>query len=147
MVSVKTHNLKLPVRIRFSLLIYHTMKKLILIAILATLSMSGCKPLKETTYVDRWHETTKTDSVYLSVKDTMFLQHKGDTVVVNRIKTRIDYRYKYLAKIDTFTRVSLQDRIIEKKVNVPTTRWWGYIDIGLLLIITIYLFYRVAKLV
>lgn len=118
-------------------------KKLIFTALLFLLI--GCKPLERTIYVDRWHETIKTDSVYQFLKDTMYLQQRNDTVFVNRIKTKIDYKFKYITKTDTIRQLLTENKIIEKKIEVEKTRWYGYFDIFLLAIGVIYLIYRLYK--
>lgn len=119
--------------------------KLILIAFTALLFINGCKPLERTTYVDRWHETIKTDSIYQFLQDTMYLRYQGDTTIIHHIKTKIEYKFKYISKTDTVTKLLHENKVIEKKINVPTTRWYGYFDIFLLAILLIYLIYRLYK--
>ena len=120
--------------------------KLILIAFTALLLINGCKPLERTTYVDRWHETIKTDSVYQFLQDTMYIEKRGmDTIVINRFKTKIDYKFKYIAKTDTVKQIFTENKVIEKKIEVEKTRWYGYFDIFLLAIGVIYLIYRLYK--
>ena len=102
-------------------------KQIILIAFAAILFI-GCKPIKEIQYIDRYHETIKTDSVYKFEKDTMFLDKKGDTIFVTQIKTKIDYKFKYINKTDTVTKMLIKEKevpiIKEKKV----TQWISWID-------------------
>ena len=120
-------------------------KKLILIVFAALLFLNGCKPLERISYVDRVHETIKTDSVYKFEKDTMYIDKKNDTIFVNRIKTKIDYKFKYVAKTDTVTRTLIESKVIEKKIPVEKTRWYGYIDLSLLGIGIVYLIFRLIK--
>lgn len=119
--------------------------KLILIAFTALLLLNMCKPLEKTTYVDRWRETVKIDSFYMFLQDTMYLETKGDTVFVYRIKVRIDYKYKFLNKTDSFKILVKEYRTITKKIPVEKIRWYGYFDIFLLAIAVIYLIYRLYK--
>lgn len=109
--------------------------KTILSLFLTILLLSGCKTKEVIQYVDRVNETTKIDSVYMFLQDTMYLQTKGDTIYVNRIKVRIDYKYKFLNKTDSF-KISVKEyRTITKKIPVEKTRWYGYADIFLLAIL------------
>ena len=117
--------------------------KLIFTALLFLLI--GCKPLEKTTYIDRWHETIKTDSIYQFLQDTMYLRYQGDTTIIHHIKTKIEYRFKYIAKTDTVTQLLTENKIIEKKIDVEKTRWYGYFDIFSLVILLIYLIYRLYK--
>ena len=121
-------------------------KKLISIAFTTLLLLNGCKPLERISYVDRVRETIKMDSVYKYEKDTMYIdKQKGDTIFVNRIKTKIDYKFKYIAKNDTVTRTLIESKVIEKKIPVEKTRWYGYVDLSLLGIGIVYLIFRLIK--
>jgi hypothetical protein len=117
--------------------------KYILIAFTALLFLNGCKPLHTVSYVDRWRDIVTTDSVYQYEKDTMFLQQKGDTFFVNRFKTKIEYKFKYIAKTDSFVQKFTEYKTIEKKIPIEKTRWYGYFDIFLLAIGVIYLIYKI----
>ena len=91
------------------------MKKTILSLFLAVLLFVGCKPLKETVYVDRWHEKEVIkeikDSVYVSNTDTVEIEKKGDTIRIKEIKWRISYKEKI--KSDTLK--------IDKTANITKT--------------------------
>ncbi len=105
--------------------------KLLLIAFTAFLFMNGCKPLNTVSYVDRWRDIITTDSVYQYEKDTMYIEKKGlDTIIINRFKTKIEYKFKYIAKTDSFLQ-----KFTEYK----------YFDIFLLAIGVIYLIYKLYK--
>jgi hypothetical protein len=121
------------------------MKKLILSVILAILLLNGCKTKEVVKYVDRVNETIKIDSVYQFLQDTMYLQTKGDTIYINRIKVRIDYKYKFLNKTDSF-KISVKEyRTITKKIPVEKTRWYGYVDIFLLAILVLTGLFKIYK--
>jgi hypothetical protein len=117
------------------------MKKLILSLILGITLLSGCKLRQVTQYVDRWHETVKTDSIYQLDKDTMYIRKNGDTIFVNRVKTRVDYRYIYRNKTDSV----YKDRVItvteykEKKV----TAFWSWFDYIILFGIASFAVYKI----
>lgn len=121
------------------------MKRLILSVFLGLLVLSGCKTKETIKYIDRVNEITKIDSVYLFLQDTMYLQTKGDTIFVNRIKVRIDYKYKFLNKTDSF-KISVKEyRTITKKISVEKTRWYGYGDIFLLAILSLIGIFKIYK--
>lgn len=112
----------------------------------ALLFMNGCKPLNTVSYVDRWRDIITTDSVYQYEKDTMYIEKKGlDTVIINRFKTKIEYKFKYIAKTDSFLQKFTEYKTIEKKIPIEKTRWYGYFDIFLLAIGVIYLIYKLYK--
>ena len=100
--------------------------KILLIAITAMLA--SCKPIKEIQYLDRFREVVKVDSVYKFQKDTVFSVKIGDTVYVNRVKTLIDYKYKFIAKTDTATKIETKIETVTeiKKISV-TPKWAWYL--------------------
>jgi PBP1b-binding outer membrane lipoprotein LpoB len=121
------------------------MKKLILSVILATLLFSGCKTKEVVKYVDRVNETIKIDSIYQFLQDTMYLQKKGDTIYVNRIKVRIDYKYKFLNKTDSF-KISVKEYLtITKKIPVEKIKWYGYGDIFILAILVLIASFKIYR--
>ena len=122
-------------------------KGIILIAFAGLLLFGGCKPTETIRYIDRWHETIKIDSVYKYEKDTMYLTKKGDTIFVNKEKTKIDYKYKYLSKVDTVTNVKTEYKVkTETKIKeVKITRAFGWFDWGLLGIALLYGIFRLLK--
>jgi len=76
----------------------------VVFAILAMVFCTSCRTIKTVVeYRDR--EVIKTelqrDSVYLH--DSVYVSHRGDTVFVDRWRT--EYAYKYIARVDSFTRV------------------------------------------
>jgi hypothetical protein len=119
--------------------------KLILIALTALILIGGCKPIHDISYVDRWHETVKTDSVYKFEKDTMFINQKGDTVFITKIKTLVDYKYKYLNNTDTVTKIETKTKTVYQTKTVTTTTWFGWADWILFGLAFLYLAYRVLK--
>ena len=121
------------------------MKKLILSLILGTFIFVGCKPLIQTQYVDRWHETIKTDSVFKYQKDTVTLQQKGDTIFINHYSTKIDYKFKYLQKTDTVAKEITKFVPVEKKITVEKTRWISWIDWIIIVIAFLYGVFRLLK--
>ena len=100
--------------------------KILLIAIIAMLA--SCKPIKEIQYLDRFREVVKTDSIFKFQKDTTFLTAKGDTVFVSHVKTLIDYKYKFIAKTDTVTKIETKIKTVTeiKKISV-TPKWAWYL--------------------
>lgn len=121
-------------------------KKLILIAF-TTLFLFGCKPVKEIQYIDRYNETVRVDSVFKFEKDTMYLTKKGDTIYVNKEKTKIDYKFKYLNKVDTVTNAKTEYKVkTETKIKeVKITRAFGWFDWGLLGIALLFGLYKLLK--
>jgi len=121
-------------------------KQLILIAFTG-LFLIGCKPIKEIQYIDRIHEVLKTDSVYLYQKDTMTIRTKGDSVFVTKWSTKIDYRYKYLNKTDTVTKINILTKTVTEIKEKKVTAWIGWIDWGLIGAALLYGIYRLLKLI
>lgn len=121
------------------------MKKLILIAFTALLLFSGCKPLQNTIYVDRWHETTKIDSIYQYSKDTMTIKIKGDSIFTEHWNTKIDYRYKYLNKTETVTKTNTEYKIKTEYKTKTVTHWFGWMDWILIGIMGLYVIYKLLK--
>jgi hypothetical protein len=119
--------------------------KLILIAFTALLLINGCKPLERTTYVDRWHETVKTDSIYQFLQDTMYLRYQGDTTIIHHLKTKIEYKFKYISKTDTVSEKSTDYKTIIKKETEYKTNWFGKFDFFIIPVLLIYLIYSLYK--
>jgi len=115
----------------------------LLVAFLIAIFLNSCKPTKEISYVDRWREVTKTDSIYKFEKDTMFINQKGDTVFVTKIKTLVDYKYKYLNKVDTVTKVETLLKIVTEYKTKKVTNWFGWAD---WIILGLALFYGIYRL-
>lgn len=84
------------------------MKKILAIIIFSLLAFTGCKtkyvsvPEYHTQYVARTDTLLKQDSIY--VKDSIFLDRKGDTVVINKVSYRDRYRNIYKVRNDTIIR-------------------------------------------
>ena len=119
-------------------------KQLILI-IFSVLFFLGCKPVKEIQYVDKYHEVLKKDSVYKFQKDTMYLTKKGDTIFVNNFSTKIDYKYKYINKIDTVTKTNILTKTVTQIKEKKVTKAFGWIDWGLIGIVFLYGIFRLLK--
>lgn len=81
------------------------MKKILLLFCYIILLFSGCKtkyvsvPEYHKEYIVRSDTIAKVDSVYL--KDSVFVYHNGDTVIVNKIAYRDRYHNIYKVRIDT----------------------------------------------
>lgn len=120
------------------------MKRLILIAF-AALFLFGCKPIKEIQYIDRYHETIKTDSVYKFERDTMTLRIKGDSTFIEHWNTKIDYKFKYINKTDTITKMITQQKTVTEIKEKKVTAWFGWIDWALIGIAFLYGIFRLIK--
>lgn len=86
------------------------------------LSLSACSTIKyvpvetikiDTTYVSQ----TKIDSVYH--RDSIFIEHKGDTVYLSKYK----YLYKYIEKRDTLFHEKVDTVQIAYPVEAKLTKW------------------------
>lgn len=77
------------------------MKKLFLILV-CVLSLYSCRSVETITvteYKDRYITQTKLDSVYLHVRDSIFLREKNDTIRIEIWKTI--YKDRLIQKTDT----------------------------------------------
>jgi hypothetical protein len=120
-------------------------KQVILIAF-ATLLLFGCNPIKEIQYIDRVHETIKTDSIYKYEKDTMTIKVKGDSTFITKWSTKIDYKFKYINKTDTVTKTKVLTKTITEIKEKKVTAWVGRIDWVLIGAALLYGIYRLLKL-
>jgi hypothetical protein len=120
-------------------------KQIILIAF-ATLLFFGCKPIKEIQYIDRVHETIKTDSIYKYEKDTMTIKVKGDSTFITKWSTKIDYKIKYINKTDTVTKTNVLTKTVTEIKEKKVTAWIGRIDWVLIGAALLYGIYRLLKL-
>lgn len=86
------------------------------------LSLSACSTIKyvpvetikiDTTYVSQ----TKIDSIYH--RDSIFIEHKGDTVYLSKYK----YLYKYIEKHDTLFHEKVDTIQIAYPVEAKLTKW------------------------
>lgn len=94
--------------------------KYLLFLFVALLSLVGCKtkyvsvPEFHTEYIVKTDTFAKVDSVYL--KDSVFVYHNGDTVIINKVAYRDRYHNIYKVSVDTiFKRDSIS-------VPYPTER-------------------------
>lgn len=84
------------------------MKWYVVILIFAGLVLGGCKtkyvsvPEVHTEYISRVDTTVRMDSVYL--RDSVYVERKGDTLYVNKTAYRDRYRHIYKVKTDTIWR-------------------------------------------
>lgn len=81
------------------------MKWYAVILIFAGLALGGCKtkyvsvPEVHTEYISRVDTTVRMDSVYL--RDSVYVERKGDTLYVNKTAYRDKYHHIYKVKMDT----------------------------------------------
>ena len=68
---------------------------------------------RDTTYISQ----TKIDSVYH--RDSIYVEHKGDTVYLNKYK----YLYKYIEKHDTLWREKVDTIQVAYPVEAQLTKW------------------------
>ena len=82
----------------------------------------SCKPIqyvpvetikRDTTYISQ----TKIDSIYQ--RDSIYVEHKGDTVYLNKYK----YLYKYIEKHDTLWREKVDTVQVAYPVEAQLTKW------------------------
>lgn len=95
--------------------------RIITLIFLATI-LYGCKSIQ---YVPV--ETTKRDTTYLSQtkidsiyhRDSIYVEHKGDTVYLSKYK----YLYKYIEKHDTLWREKVDTIQVAYPVEAQFTKW------------------------
>ena len=95
--------------------------RIITLIFLATILYS-CKSIQ---YVPV--ETTKRDTTYLSQtkidsiyhRDSIYVEHKGDTVYLSKYK----YLYKYIEKHDTLWREKVDTIQVARPVEARLTKW------------------------
>lgn len=81
---------------------------IVLVSGLIILSFVGCKtkyvsvPEYHTEYIVKSDTLAKLDSVYL--RDSVFVYHSGDTVVINKVAYRDRYHNIYKVRLDTIIR-------------------------------------------
>lgn len=81
---------------------------IVLVSGLIALSFVGCKtkyvsvPEYHTEYIVKSDTFAKLDSVYL--RDSVYIYHSGDTVVINKVAYRDRYHNIYKVRLDTIIR-------------------------------------------
>ena len=94
----------------------------IIVLMLLAIILYGCKPIqyvpvetikRDTTYISQ----TKIDSIYQ--RDSIYVEHKGDTVYLNKYK----YLYKYIEKHDTLWREKVDTVQVAYPVEAQLTKW------------------------
>lgn len=68
---------------------------------------------RDTTYISQ----TKIDSIYQ--RDSIYVEHKGDTVYLNKYK----YLYKYIEKHDTLWREKVDTIQVAYPIEAQLTKW------------------------
>lgn len=107
------------------------MKKLMIIFMIL-LMLAGCKtkeyisvPEYHTEYIVKTDTFAKLDSVYL--KDSVFVYHNGDTVIINKIAYRDRYHNIYKVKCDTIIKTDSIPYPMERQLTKNEQR---LMDIG-----------------
>lgn len=130
------------------------MKWNIVIMVFAGLVLGGCKtkyvsvPEIHTEYITRVDTTVRRDSVYL--KDSVYVERKGDTLYVNKTLYRDRYHDIYKAKTDTIVK---RDSVnvaypVEKEMSrserlfVAMGKFFAALVIALLFVIGVKLYKR-----
>lgn len=94
----------------------------IIVLILLAIMLYGCKSIqyvpvetikRDTTYISQ----TKIDSIYH--RDSIYVEHKGDTVYLSKYK----YLYKYIEKHDTLWREKVDTVRVAYPVEAQLTKW------------------------
>lgn len=89
---------------------------------LLTIMLYSCKPIqyvpietikRDTTYISQ----TKIDSIYY--RDSIYVEHKGDTVYLSKYK----YLYKYIEKHDTLWQKKVDTIQVAYPVEAQLTKW------------------------
>jgi hypothetical protein len=90
------------------------MKKTYLLGLLALVLLFGCKPIHNTQYVDRWHDSV----VRITVRDTLikYLPQKQSVIAVKYSFLTTDLAFSY-ASIDS---LGLLHHSIENKGFIPS---------------------------
>lgn len=130
------------------------MKWNIVIMVFAGLVLGGCKtkyvsvPEIHTEYITRVDTTVRRDSVYL--KDSVYVERKGDTLYVNKTLYRDRYHNIYKVKMDTIVK---RDSVnvaypVEKEMSrserlfVAMGKFFAALVIALLFVIGVKLYKR-----
>lgn len=130
------------------------MKWYAVILIFAGLVLGGCKtkyvsvPEVHTEYISRVDTTVRMDSVYL--RDSVYVERKGDTLYVNKTAYRDRYRHIYKVKTDTIVK---RDSVnvaypVEKEMSrserlfVAMGKFFAALVIALLFVIGVKLYKR-----
>jgi uncharacterized protein with GYD domain len=132
------------------------MKNKLLLLTLLTLSLAGCRTIREvqtsTTDVRQIATTNtvreKADSIFIYQRDSIYIRERGDTVFVDRWHVQTAYRDRL--RTDTLRMVDsvrvVIDNVIERVQGQSSwasfERWCGRILLGLLFIIGVYLFLK-----
>lgn len=94
----------------------------IIVLMLLAIILYGCKSIqyvpvetikRDTTYISR----TKIDSIYH--RDSIYVEHKGDTVYLSKYK----YLYKYIEKHDTLWREKTDTIQVAYPIEAQLTKW------------------------
>ena len=94
----------------------------IIVLMLLAIILCGCKSIqyvpvetikRDTTYISR----TKIDSIYH--RDSIYVEHKGDTVYLSKYK----YLYKYIEKHDTLWREKTDTIQVAYPIEAQFTKW------------------------
>jgi len=148
------------------------MKKTYLIGLLAIILLFGCKPIHDTQYIDRWHDSI----VRITVKDTVvkYLPQKQSVIAVKYSFLTTDLAFSY-ASIDSLgllhhsienkgfipAKVStIETKVHDRKELVKTTyktvtvyktvsktKWFGWADYAILALAVIYGIFKWRKII
>lgn len=130
------------------------MKWNIVIMVFAGLVLGGCKtkyvsvPEIHTEYITRVDTTVRRDSVYL--KDSVYVERKGDTMYINKTVYRDRFHHIYKVKTDTIVK---RDSVnvaypVEKEISrserlfVAMGKFFAALVIALLFVIGVKLYKR-----
>lgn len=128
------------------------MRKELIIILFLVLLLSGCKTTK---YIEvpvdkvkiEYRDRLKHDNIYIHDKDSIFIEHKGDTVFLNKYKLKYIYRNVYLrdtiANTDTITKIQKVD--VVKEVNV--LKWYQKLLMALGIACLGIIIYYIIKLI
>jgi hypothetical protein len=129
------------------------MKRIAIYLILA-IAFAGCRSLRplEQSAREDYHHTSETDirtridSIYIHLRDSIYIREKADTVLVERWHTRLVYRDRLrtdtLRLIDTLRLTERQTVTVEVS-QITGIQWFqlwcGRIFIGALVLLIIYM--------
>ena len=107
---------------------------------------SSCATKTKIEYVDRevvkYETKVQRDTLINNVHDSIFVEHKGDTVFVNKWHTVVKEKIK--EKVDTCWRDSIRIQTTEKTVEVQKIPKWCYCS---LVVCFLFIIFAIVKLV
>lgn len=108
---------------------------------------SSCATKTKIEYVDRevvkYETKVQRDTLINNIHDSIFVEHKGDTVFVNKWHTVVKEKIK--EKVDTCWRDSIRIQTTEKTVEVQKIPKWCYYCLAICILFGIFVFIKLVR--